>query len=78
MRRLLAVLIPAAAVFSVLAAPAGADRRPNGVLAESHGRAQFTVSAGQDERFAFVAVDRGDSARDRGFIHYRNATAGFS
>lgn len=74
--RQLLVLGPIAAVFAVFAATASAHSDRDHALA--FGRAHFTVSAGQDERVGFVARDRGAMLDDRGFVVYRNATAGFA
>lgn len=75
MRQLL-IFAPIAAIFAVAAGTASAHRgHDHGV---AFGRAHFTVAVGQDERIGFVAKDRGAKLDDRGFVVYRNATAGFT
>lgn len=75
----LVLLLPLVVAFASFAATAAADRGRDGRAAVAFGKAQFTVSPGQDERFRFFAKDRGGlPANDRGFIFYRNATAGFA
>jgi hypothetical protein len=76
MRKLLAGLFAFSLLATTLVAPATANRGDR--AGKAMGAVRFTVSAGQDEQAAFWAVDRGAAAIDRGKIHYRNATAGFS
>jgi hypothetical protein len=74
----LALLLPVALLATALVGPAGANRGKGERVGKAQGHVRVTVSAGQDERFAFHATDRGTAADDRGKLHYRNATAGFS
>lgn len=78
MRKLLAAVIPLAALIAALANPAAAHHREKVIPGHAFGAARFTFSPGQDERFAFRAVDRGLPEEDHGFIHYTNATRNFS
>lgn len=79
MIRPLVLLVSVTAVFGSFAATASADRgRYDDRPGIAFGKAQFTVAPGQDERFGFLAKDRGLPLDDRGFIFYRNATAGFA
>ena len=76
MRKLLAGLFTLALLATTFVAPAAANRGDR--AGKAMGAVRFTVSAGQDEQAVFWAADRGAAAVDRGKIHYRNATAGFS
>lgn len=74
---------PVVALAMVFAATAtagggGAKAAKHGVAGVALGKAQFTIAAAQDERLAFFAKDRGAATRDRGFVVYRNVTAGVS
>jgi hypothetical protein len=79
MRKVLAGALPVALAATALAGGATANGgKGDRSAAKTAGAVRVTVAAGQDERFAFSAKDRGAAADDRGKLHYRNATAGFS
>jgi hypothetical protein len=79
MRKVLAGALPVALAATALAGGAAANGgKGDRSSAKTAGAVRVTVAAGQDERFAFSARDRGAAAEDRGKLHYRNATAGFS
>lgn len=77
MTKLVVAIGPVLALVAALAAPAGASHPSRTSPSKAFGAATFSVSAGQDERASFFAVDKGTAAHDRGFINYRNVTAGF-
>jgi hypothetical protein len=74
--KVLAGLLPLALLAAALVTAASANRGER--VGKASGAARFSVTAGQDERIRLRAGDGGPAAQDRGKIHYRNATAGFS
>ena len=75
----LLLVVAITAVFGTFAATATAHGgKHRGTAGVAFGKAQFTVAPRQDERLGFLAKDRGLPLADRGFVFYRNATAGFA